>query len=229
MLPIKDSDDFLEDIRVESGESSVPSSNKPNEVKQAVYSLESNNPSIVTGQLPKLADLVPKEMTYEPCCCVGDQRTTYLILSSKSPDHMCSWKHGNSKIPPTSIFIREDFKDFSSTSINFIIPEKFNFGNGMTLLLSFLPPMKKIQQLPYADLDMKIRFQLKSLWTTILQHFKTRGRVFSNKGRKMRSMINAMGSLVVSKGSMIWDDEEPTWYIDRACIIKGFDFSFREV
>ncbi|KAI8530349.1 hypothetical protein RHMOL_Rhmol11G0050700 [Rhododendron molle] len=73
MLPIKYSDDFLEDARVESEESSVPSSNKPNEVKQTVYGLESNNPSIVTGWLPKLADLVPKEMTYEPCCCIGDQ------------------------------------------------------------------------------------------------------------------------------------------------------------
>ncbi|KAF7127234.1 hypothetical protein RHSIM_Rhsim11G0003600 [Rhododendron simsii] len=40
ILPIKDSDDFLEDTRVESEESSVPSSNKPNEVKQTVYSLD---------------------------------------------------------------------------------------------------------------------------------------------------------------------------------------------
>ncbi|KAG5536871.1 hypothetical protein RHGRI_024339 [Rhododendron griersonianum] len=144
MPPIEDSGNFLEDTRVGSEESSVPSSNKTNEVKQTVSSLESSNPSIVTGWLPKLAYVLPKEMACEPSCCVGDQCATYLILNSKLPDHMCSRKHGNSKIPPTSIFIREDFKDFSSTSIDSIIPEKFNFGNGMTLFLSFLPAMKKI-------------------------------------------------------------------------------------
>ncbi|KAG5540022.1 hypothetical protein RHGRI_020303 [Rhododendron griersonianum] len=58
MLPIEESGNFLEDARVESEESSVPSSNKTNEVKQTVSSLESDNPSEVTRWLPKLADLV---------------------------------------------------------------------------------------------------------------------------------------------------------------------------
>lgn len=44
----------------------------------------------------------------------------------------------------------------------------------------------------------------------------------------MRSIINATGDLVVSKHSMVWNDEGPTWGIDSAFSIKGCDFSFRE-
>lgn len=42
MPPIEDSANFLEDARVESEESSVPSSNKTNEVKQMVAGSEAN-------------------------------------------------------------------------------------------------------------------------------------------------------------------------------------------
>jgi hypothetical protein len=73
-------------------------------------------------------------------------------------------------------------------NIDFVIPKKFTGSVGLEdiPLKSFLPQTKKRKEIQIQSLYSISRMHFKKPRFLLLQHFKTRGRVFSNQGRMAR-------------------------------------------
>jgi hypothetical protein len=74
--------------------------------------------------------------------------------------------------------------------IEFVIPEKFNvpIGEKDVPLSSWIQATKKIKNTPSQAFYPVSRMLFKRPGILLLRHFKTRGRVFSNQGRMMRTV-----------------------------------------
>jgi hypothetical protein len=70
-------------------------------------------------------------------------------------------------------------------NIDFVIPKKFTDSVGLEdiPLKSFLPQTKKRKEIQIQSFYSISRMHFKKPRFLLLQHFKTRGRVFSNQGR----------------------------------------------
>ena len=79
--------------------------------------------------------------------------------------------------------------------IDFVIPEKFNGSIELVgvSLSSLLPQTKKQKEIQIQSVYSMSRMHFKKPKFLLLQHFKTQGRVFSNRGRMMQE---ARGRLI---------------------------------